>query len=82
MNDHDAVWHACRRQLVEATYNAPHSQPPVNLCGALYGHRIEVFGETLEVTDDFKRANTLYHTARFGAAKALELLNETLGRKA
>ena len=79
--DHEAVWNACRRQIVEATYNAPHSQPPVNICGHEGGHRIEIYGETVDVIKDFKVACVAYDVARLAAAKALLLLNRTLAGK-
>lgn len=80
-NDHDAVWKACRRQIVEATYNAPHWQPPVNICGGGQGTRVEVYGETLDVFADFGEACLAYDVARLAGAKALLLLNRTLARK-
>lgn len=57
-----------------------HPMPPVNLCGALDGTRVEVFGEELG-TYDFKLANLTYDIARLAAAKALVMLNRTLARK-
>lgn len=57
-----------------------HPQPVVNICGDFHGTRVEVFGEELGVFP-FKEAHLQYDIARLAAAKALLMLNRTLGKE-
>lgn len=80
MSPHDYINDQIRRQIIEATFNADHHHPVVNLCGALDGTRVEVFGEELG-TYGFITANRTYDQARKAADAALRMLTHTLERK-
>ena len=81
MGEHDFINAAIRRQIVEATYNAPLAEPVVNICGSLDGQKIQVFGEDVAEYPNIKLASAAYYAARATAWAALDLLNNTLARK-
>jgi hypothetical protein len=58
-----------------------HPQPPVNICGCLDGHKVEVYGEAIHVGLTNTEADELRKVYGLAALKAIALLNRTLSRR-